>query len=763
MSSLISEIQRHLQYAVSGDKYRYREGGWDLDLTYITPRIIAMGIPGEGVSSNWRNNVKEVAAFLHSKHQSHFKIINVSGESYNYQIFDNRVVDFPFPDHHPPPLALYLSALKEMHSWLISDPANVVAVHCLAGRSRTGTIVSGYLLYSSFSENALTAISYFNNKRSLEARDVCLPSQIRYVGYMDALLRDHERKALTTPTTRVLRAVVIRPPFRLEGSVAKGKATWKPFLCLKRQALPQDTIFNRIYSTVSMDENEVRLEVPNLALCADVVLKLGHVAANPITYGRVCMKVQKVFEAATSLDSDLIVDIARISFHTAFLEGNSITFEAFEIDAHKAGPIALDSKYIPSNLTITLELEPLSDTPQTKPATAHSNPKLSPAVPRSDSEASPISSDAKSPKPASKGVDARVQVLPSKSGRFARNGFASSSDASPKPNAQSSLSPAPITRARGKSDPPLPGGGVKLNSGLVVYSHDELLPKTSPQPAVPFVHPKPNLVPVEMEQPPYVKSDPGSHTAPKGPVVDGSVAGLHGVKVHEGELSAIAEFQREQAARKQAALAAHAGSVPVQNIYIPSPNGGIVVHQHVKQQTSPVVQVPATGYPPGYVAPAPATTTPPTGFPPGYAPSSQPSPRRRPASVHYGAVPNYVAAQPWYVQAKPATVSASPKAKPNPYAPSSSSNPYASPNTAPAAPYPTANVDAKPYVAPAAVVPPEGWPPGYTPAPASVNPYAPTTAIASPPNPYAPTTAIVSPPNPYANPYANPYMAPPPY
>lgn len=360
MSSLIADIQRSLRDAVSGDKYRFRENQWDLDLTYITPRIIAMGIPGDGMSSNWRNNIKDVSNFFYQKHHGHFLIINLSGESYNYHLFEDRVVDFPFPDHHPPPLEVYLQTLKKMREWLVADPANVVAVHCLAGRSRTGTVIAGYLLYSSFSENALKAITFFNSKRSLEARDVCLPSQIRYVGYMDSLLQDHERRALKEPQTRVLRAVTISPPFRLEGSVKEGRAFWKPYLQLKRQSLPQETIFRKTYPTVYMsDTNSVRLEVPNLSLTGDVLLKLGHVATNPISYGRVCMKIQKVAEAATSLDSDLIVDVARISFHTSFMEASAETsFYSFEIDAHKAGPIGAGSKYIPFDLTVTLEFEP---------------------------------------------------------------------------------------------------------------------------------------------------------------------------------------------------------------------------------------------------------------------------------------------------------------------------------------------------------------------------------------------------------------------
>ncbi len=41
-------------------KKRYIDEHYDLDLTYITSRIIAMGYPAEGFESFYRNNLKEV-------------------------------------------------------------------------------------------------------------------------------------------------------------------------------------------------------------------------------------------------------------------------------------------------------------------------------------------------------------------------------------------------------------------------------------------------------------------------------------------------------------------------------------------------------------------------------------------------------------------------------------------------------------------------------------------------------------------------------
>ena len=56
---------------VSKKKKRFEEDGFDLDLTYITDKIIAMGFPSTGSEASYRNPVGEVQKFFNMRHRGH--------------------------------------------------------------------------------------------------------------------------------------------------------------------------------------------------------------------------------------------------------------------------------------------------------------------------------------------------------------------------------------------------------------------------------------------------------------------------------------------------------------------------------------------------------------------------------------------------------------------------------------------------------------------------------------------------------------------
>lgn len=135
----------------SGKRNRLNTDNYNLDMTYITPRIIAMSFPASGMEKIYRNPIEKVAQFLHEKHDDNYLVfnlqkdhpaINFSDRKYNYAKFDNRVEEYEWKDHHAPKVLVLFEACKRMYEFLQANDQNVVVVHCNAGKGRTGTSIA---------------------------------------------------------------------------------------------------------------------------------------------------------------------------------------------------------------------------------------------------------------------------------------------------------------------------------------------------------------------------------------------------------------------------------------------------------------------------------------------------------------------------------------------------------------------------------------------------------------------------------------------
>lgn len=166
-----------LRSLVSKKKRRFSEGGFDLDLSYITPNIIAMGYPTEGKESAYRNPYRQVHAFLEKVRPSHARALCVLGSlqgcsatatttasttcarrrigsttrprcgfagpsrvggfrSFFVVQFNDRVSCYPFEDHHPPPFLLIEAFCRDVQRYLDGGPDRVAAIHwCSAWRA----------------------------------------------------------------------------------------------------------------------------------------------------------------------------------------------------------------------------------------------------------------------------------------------------------------------------------------------------------------------------------------------------------------------------------------------------------------------------------------------------------------------------------------------------------------------------------------------------------------------------------------------------
>ncbi|EPZ34584.1 phosphatases II [Rozella allomycis CSF55] len=196
---------------VSKKKRRYNLDGFDLDLTYITERIIAMGFPSDNLEGVYRNKMADVVRFLDSRHPDKYKVYNLCSErNYDTSNFNNRVSSYPFDDHNAPTMNLVINFCRDVDEWLMKNPKNVVVIHCKAGKGRTGVMICSYLIHSGICKSFEESLEFYGVARTQNSKGVTIPSQKRYVMYYDLLIKS--KKVYYDRTVLLDRIKVDSPP-----------------------------------------------------------------------------------------------------------------------------------------------------------------------------------------------------------------------------------------------------------------------------------------------------------------------------------------------------------------------------------------------------------------------------------------------------------------------------------------------------------------------------------------------------------------------
>ena len=204
MSALhMSSLQQKVRKLVSKKKRRFVEEGFDLDLTYVTERIIAMGFPASDFEGAYRNNIDDVEQFFDKRHPERYRFYNLCAErTYPSTRFHGRFARYPFEDHNPPPLGLFYFFCQDVDQFLAKDKENVVAVHCKAGKGRTGVMISAYLLWVKDWKTPTEAMQFYGFARTKNLKGVTIPSQRRFVEYFAKTLAGKSDGEPTTPPPR---------------------------------------------------------------------------------------------------------------------------------------------------------------------------------------------------------------------------------------------------------------------------------------------------------------------------------------------------------------------------------------------------------------------------------------------------------------------------------------------------------------------------------------------------------------------------------
>ncbi|KAM4731327.1 tensin-1 [Anableps anableps] len=277
--------------------------GYELDLIYITERIISVSFPSSVEEQSYAANLREVASMLRSKHGHSYLLFNLSEKRYDISQLNPKVLDFGWPDHHAPALDKICSICKAMDTWLSADSHNVVVIHNKGNRGRTGVVVAAYMHYSNISASADQALDRFAMKRFYEDKvlPVGQPSQKRYVEYFSGLLSG-QIKINNKPL--FLHHVIMHgiPDFESKGGC-------RPFLKIYQAMQPVYT--SGIYNVQGDSQTSICITIePGLLLKGDILLKCYHKR-----YRSSCRDV-----------------IFRVQFHTCAIHDLGIVFGKDELD-----------------------------------------------------------------------------------------------------------------------------------------------------------------------------------------------------------------------------------------------------------------------------------------------------------------------------------------------------------------------------------------------------------------------------------------------
>lgn len=178
--------------AVSGNKRRLVENGYDLDLTYLSERIIVHGFPSIGIEHLYRNPRLELLRFLDERHKDHYKVYNFCceyGRGYSPEVFHGRVERYPFKDHNTPPLKTIIDFGESVKLWLEADPQNVVSMHCKAGKGRAGLMSCIAMIRTGTCQSAKEALDHYDRTRVVNNKGLTVTSQRKYVIFYETIWR----------------------------------------------------------------------------------------------------------------------------------------------------------------------------------------------------------------------------------------------------------------------------------------------------------------------------------------------------------------------------------------------------------------------------------------------------------------------------------------------------------------------------------------------------------------------------------------------
>nr|XP_046247289.1 putative tyrosine-protein phosphatase auxilin isoform X5 [Scatophagus argus] len=243
----------------------------ELDIAYITSRIIVMTYPAESVQIGYQNHVEDIRSFLDSRHADHYTVFNLSQRNYRGAKFSNR-----------------------------------------DGRAPSGVLVCAMFCFCHLFNNPVPAMQLLSAKRPDSG---LWPSHRRYIGYVCSMVS--EKPSLPHSKPLVIKALTMSPV----PCFNKQRSGCRPFCDI---LIGETKIFTTAQEYERMREHRVqegKVVFPlGVSVQGDVVVSVYHMRST--IGGRLQAKVSNT-------------QIFQIQFHTGFIAPGTtmLKFNKPELDA----------------------------------------------------------------------------------------------------------------------------------------------------------------------------------------------------------------------------------------------------------------------------------------------------------------------------------------------------------------------------------------------------------------------------------------------
>uniref|UniRef100_A0A8D3BGD2 Auxilin n=1 Tax=Scophthalmus maximus TaxID=52904 RepID=A0A8D3BGD2_SCOMX len=284
----------------------------ELDIAYITSRIIVMTYPAESVQIGYQNHVEDIRSFLDSRHADHYTVFNLSQRNYRGAKFSNRVSECNWPSRQSPGLHNLFAVCKNMHNWLKQNPKNVCVITCSDGHALSGVLVSAMFCFCHLFNNPVPAMQLLSAKRPGSG---LWPSHHRYIGYVCSMVS--EKPSLPHSKPLAIKALTMSPV----PCFNKQRSGCRPFCDV---LIGETKIFTTAQEYERMREHRIqegKVVFPlGVSVQGDVVVSIYHMRST--IGGRLQAKVSNT-------------QIFQIQFHTGFIAPgtNVLKFNKPELDA----------------------------------------------------------------------------------------------------------------------------------------------------------------------------------------------------------------------------------------------------------------------------------------------------------------------------------------------------------------------------------------------------------------------------------------------